>query len=79
MKAGHCNRCPKRTACTPIFSRYNGKEFEKYSCPLLNAELHRIESPRRVARIEIEYFHDLPETFARNLYKDIYGDNPDHY
>lgn len=62
MKTGHCRKCDKQQACTKI-----------KDCPLVKAEMKRIERGRHKHILNLVYMHDLPENDNNNMDKLIYG------
>jgi hypothetical protein len=71
MKPCHCDRCPKRKACS---LEYDNKINEWIViCPLMKAELKRVECGRKKNAIHITYQSNMGRLEAIQFDNTIYG------
>jgi len=64
-KVHDCRKCAKYTVCADV---------DKCTNRIMKTAVQRAGDPYRKHRIDIQYFHDLPENDCHQLERMVYGD-----
>ena len=71
MKANHCDKCPKRHKCSLHYDTRINEWI--VICPLMRAELNRVENGRKKNKVELRYEASMERTEYRIYKNKVYG------